>query len=514
MPSDPTARPRPNVLWIMTDQHHADAMSCAGHPDVQTPNLDRIAARGVRFSRGYCNNPICSPSRICFITGRYMHDHRMFGNEHALWPEPNHDTLACLLRRHGYQTALIGKSHMTRRWDADGFEHIRYTDLCDADPNDPRTCHYFAQLDDLGLADAYEEGVPQAGHEHARDGSKPALLPYEHSIEKYTGDETLKFLRGRDTRRPFAVQMSFQRPHEPITPAPEDFDLYDPDKLTLPDSADDYFEHRLAGRPKFMTDYAEQGGIYPLADPDPKRLRRCLASYYALITAIDREIGRVLDELEADGELDNTVIFFHADHGDFAGDHGLFHKNFGIFESIHRIPYLLSWPGGPRGEVRSELVDSVDWYTTCCALCDVSVPAHLNLPGRVLSEPHEPHEPTDHTICEWQATRTKQKVSAIRTDTHRLVYHGDQIPGNIHGELYDHTTDPGETRNLWNDPEHAALQTRLMNRLFTFTLEYGCTTTMQDGNATLRRERFAPRNLIHQQQKAWSSLKQVYEEPT
>ena len=134
---------RPNVLWLMSDQHNANCMSLMGHPNVRTPNLDRIAARGVAFSNGFANNPICSPSRICFMTGQYAHTHQMYGNDHAEYPEPNPETLTCRFRRHGYQTALFGKSHMVRRWDEDGFERIAYTDLCDATRDDPLTCHYF-----------------------------------------------------------------------------------------------------------------------------------------------------------------------------------------------------------------------------------------------------------------------------------------------------------------------------------------------------------------------------------
>ena len=128
---------RPNVLWLMSDQHNANCAGFAAHPNVETPNMDRIADEGVVFTRAFCNNPICSPSRICFMTGQYCHTHRMFGNDHSEIPEANPNTLACQFRRHGYQTAVIGKAHMVRRWDEDGFERIRYTDLCDATHLDP-----------------------------------------------------------------------------------------------------------------------------------------------------------------------------------------------------------------------------------------------------------------------------------------------------------------------------------------------------------------------------------------
>jgi choline-sulfatase/uncharacterized sulfatase len=127
--------------------------------------------------------------------------------------------------------------------------------------------------------------------------------------------------------------MSFQRPHAPIAPAKEHFDMYDPQDIVLPDNAFDFLENRFAGKPKFIQEKVAKSS-YPLADPNPDRLKRVIASYYALITVIDMEIGRVLDKLQEMGELDNTVIVYVADHGDFAGEHGLFHKNLGIYDSI------------------------------------------------------------------------------------------------------------------------------------------------------------------------------------
>ena len=500
---------RPNVLWLMSDQHHAGAMGCAGHPDVRTPNLDRIAARGVNFRQAFANNPICSPSRICFMTGQYMHTHGMFGNDHAEWPHPEPDTLACLFRRYGYQTGLFGKSHMIRRWDSEGFERVRYTDLCDATRDDPATCHYFSYLVGQGLADWYEEGTPKPGQQHTLDGSGPARLPYEHSIEHYTGEQTLAFLAERDASRPFFIQMSFQRPHAPIAPAREYFDLYDPDTLTLPDSADDYFERGFAGKPAFMRQMLAKGCGYPLADPNVARLRRCLASYYALIACIDQEIGRVLQRLADDGELDNTIVFYTADHGDFAGDHGLFHKNFGLYDSICRIPFLLSWPGGPQGMSCDDLVESVDLYPTLCELCDVPLPEGRE--GRSLV-PVGAGERIDRdaAFTEWDWWRLNRKVSAIRTADFRLVFYG----GAEGGELYDHRDDPGETVNHWDDPAYAASRLQLVERLLAFTQGYRTKSEFADDRRLDQEQPYSATKLVHKRRRYWNRLLESYREPT
>ncbi len=494
---------KPNVLWIMSDQHNANCTGYRQHPNVRTPNLDRIAAGGVDFTQAYVNNPVCSPSRICLMTGQYVHTHGFHGNVNFEYPESNPHTLACQLRRYGYQTALIGKSHMVGRWDREGFEHVRYCDMADAERGDPTTNHYFQYLDRLGLADFYEEGTPKPGQAYTMDGSGPARLPYEHSIERFTGRETLEFLETRDKERPFFVKMSFQRPHAPISPSVDHFDMYDPEEIVLPDSAVDYLERRFAGKPAFMREMLKDGCSYPLADPNPERLKRCLASYYSLITVIDQEIGHVLDFLDSTGELDNTIVVYLADHGDFAGEHGLFHKNFGIYDSIQHIPLLIRYPGGPQGVQCPEIVEAVDLYPTVCELCGVPVPDVVDgtsvLPALDGSRPGK-----DAAYCEWNFQG--EKVAAIRTKEYRLVLY--QKAGE--GELYDHRSDPGEVHNVWDDPACQAVKSELMQQLLKFTMNYATRSNMKTDAVNRQRTKHTPTVLLHTGKAYWSQLKQTY----
>lgn len=503
------ATKRPNVLWLMSDQHNANCAGYAGHPLVKTPALDKIAERGVNFTNGFANNPICSPSRICFMNGQYMHHHRMFGNDHSDIQTPNPDSMASLFRRWGYQTGLFGKSHMVRRWDEEGFESIAYTDLCDADDDDPRTTHYFNYLVEHGLADHYEEGSEKKGMDHCKDGSAPATLPYEHSIERFTGNKTMEFLENRDASRPFFVHMSFQRPHAPIAPAPEFFNMYNPDDIELPESAKDLFENGFAGKPVFMLEHIKQNREYPICDGDEKRLKRCLASYYALITCIDSEILRVLEHLEKTGELENTIVFYTADHGDFAGEHGLFHKNFGIYESIQRIPYLLSYPGGPRGVTRDGIVESVDLYPTLCELCQIPTPAGRD--GISLVPVMEGNAPgKDAAYCEWDCFSNRKKICAVRTKDFRLVFYGK----NMIGELYDRRTDPGEIHNLWNDPAYAEVQKELTENLFDFVMDYEAETDVAFDIARAKKKPYCFTKLLHKNRRYYSQLMKTYHEET
>lgn len=391
---------------------------------------------------------------------------------------------------------------MVRRWDADGFEFRAYTDLADADDNDPRTCHYFDYLVEQGLADHYEEGAPKPG-QITLDGSHPASLPYEHSIEHFTGEQSLRFLRERDTSRPFFLKMSFQRPHDPITPAPEDFDLINPDDVVLPDTISDLFDQQFAGKPQFMQDYMAAPGDYPMAQPDRKKLQRALASYYALIMKIDSEIGRVLEYLKQTGQYDNTVILYVSDHGDFAGEHGLFLKNLGIYESIHRIPLLLKWPGGPNATTCDELVESVDWYSTLCDLCDVPEPAGRD--GRSLV-PIATGEAAgkEHVICEHHAS------SAIRTQRYRLVYYTDQQTG----ELYDRDSDPGELVNLWDDPAYASVRLDLQQQLLDYHMDYRRDTDRARDQRESHATRYCFSPLLHKHRRYYSELTDAYNKPT
>jgi len=512
----------------MSDQHNAGCVGYRNHPNVRTPNLDALAADGVDFLSAFSNNPICAPSRICFMTGQYVHTHGFVGNWNRDWPDPNPDSMGSVFRMHGYQTALIGKSHMVRRWDADGFEYVQYTDLCDADPRDPLGHHYFSYLHERGLADLYEEGTPKPGQQTTMDGSAPAKLPYEHSIEAFTGERTLDFLQGRDPDRPFFIHMSFQRPHAPIAPAREHFDMYNPEEMVLPESAYDYFENRFHGKPRFMVERLKDGCGYPLADPDPGRLKRCLASYYALITAIDSEIGRVLDALKTSGEYENTVIVYTADHGDFAGEHGLFHKNFGIYDSIHRIPFLIKPPATLReptaGTTVPGIVESVDLYPTLCDLCGVPMPAGREgmslVPllrhgcggveqGDTVQSSAEsiariPAEGKPEAFCEWDWAMGR--ISAVRTRDFRLVFYG----ALDEGELYDHRTDPDETKNLWHDPGYRDIRLDLVERLLQFTLAYRTLSNASTDREKHQSERYTAGEQLQKHRKYWSDLDQAY----
>ncbi len=226
-----------------------------------------------------------------------------------------------------------------------------------------------------------------------------------------------------------------------------------------------------------------------------------MASYFALISVIDSEIGLVLDQLEESGELDNTVVFYTADHGDFAGEHGLMLKNLGIYDSIQRIPFILSWPGGPQGITCDKIVESVDWYTTLCSLCGINQPE-----GRdgtdLVSVVAGDNDGRDAAFCEWEWPNPGGRISSIRNDKYRLVFY-EALPD---GELYDQVNDPGELHNIWNAPEHTANRDELLLRLHAFSHDYEAVTNMQRDVHIGEQCRDTPKCLLQKQAIKWTEV--------
>lgn len=494
----------PNILWLMSDQHNANCMGVSGHPDVRTPNLDSIASRGIVFSRAYCNNPICAPSRCTFLSGQYVKTHGISGNvvhDQMTVSGPN---LGRLFKQNGYETALVGKAHMPLQWIQDGFETIRLSDLCDADWDDPTTCHYFKDLVEAGLADQYDQGLLSPDHPGYRKGSFVSDLPEEYSLEAWAGRKAVEFLQQRDPDKPFFLKVSFQRPHDPYAPPANRMNEYDPQSLHLPDNVNDYLENRFAGKPQFQQDYVNAGtGGYPYRSDNEGELRRTMAAYFTLITMIDESIGKVLAEIDAQGELDNTIIAYVADHGDFAGEHGLMLKNLGIYESVHRIPFLLAGPGVPQGKVRDSIVEGVDFYPMLAGLAGLACEPEIDgLSQRDVIESDENGRP--YAICEWEFLSPQSIVYAVRDDRFRYVRY-EENPGD--GELYDLCNDPGELRNLFHDSTYQSQQTQMaevLNQYLCGGVQRIC-RFVEDHEKTLESTHF-PTGRLHKCGAKWSGL--------
>jgi choline-sulfatase/uncharacterized sulfatase len=385
------------------------------------------------------------------LSGQFVKTHGIAAN-FIREREDEAPNLGRTFRDGGYQCALIGKAHLPAKWVREGFEYVRLSDLADASVDDPRTCHYFNDLVEAGLADDYDQGTLMPGHPGCGMRSFISRLPEEYSLEAWTGREARGFLARRDRERPFFLKVSFQRPHDPYAPPAARAHEYAPEALSLPDNADDFLRYRLKGKPKAQQQYAagELGVGYPFRPRDAEDLKLQMARHFTLITMIDEAIGGILADLKAAGDLDNTLIVYVADHGDFAGEHGMMLKNLGIYESIHNIPLIIAGPGVPAGQVRDAFFESVDFFPTLCELTGLTADPAVDGVSRV-PELEGAAPRLEQTVCEWLSTRGDgDEVHAVRAERYRYVVY-DNAP--VDGELYDHRTDPGEMVNLFHDPD-------------------------------------------------------------
>lgn len=478
---------RPNIILITDDQHNARNLGCYGDPLVRTPNLDNLAARGTRFTHAYAQNIMCAPSRISMMNGQYVHSHGYYGNwgpipEKPVW-------MTTWLRKHGYQTAMIGKAHYGYRRVRSEFDYIRLCDRADIDPKDPLTNDYFKMLVSHGRQDDHDVTLSQRAGNNVPFRSK---LPKELSLEWWTGDCAIEFLRNRDRAKPFFAHFSFQRPHSPITPpAPYDT-MYNPDDVKLPPSAGEDLSKKPAEQQS-----AAKRSAYPYHPVDQRKLKEIMAMYFGLITSIDDNVGRILNELEAQKLTGNTLIIFTADHGDFSGEHGFFHKNLGMYEAIMRIPYIAAGPGIEAGKVRDELVEQVDIFPTACETAGVPIPESVQ--GLSLRR-----------IDKWPRKASFHETEdrkGIRTARYRMTF---DVAGKAN-ELYDHESDPWEMTNQYENPDYQNARRELTEEM----LRYQARTEQQtnaSSNRPAKRQEMPPGPTydLWWDNQAWAAVKRKY----
>lgn len=410
---DTEAPQRPNLLFIIADQHRGDFMHCAGHPLAQTPSLDRLASQGVRFERAYTSWPICVPARMSIITGRYPHSHGAMGDKPVLL-QP---TIADQFKDLGYQTAAIGKMHFLDTDQHHGFD-------------------YRIEREDFEK----EIGEVRRAHTMSRDG-KPfgvATWPEEKTYEHFIADKTIGWLEKNGTE-PFIVWCSFSAPHPPYLSPENLFNLY-ADKVEPPPQPPE-------PNPLLRSD--EHMG--KLSEGD---VRTILACYLANITLTDMNLGRVLDALDRLGLSKNTVVCYTADHGDMQWQFERFGKGV-MYEGATHIPLILRAPSRvPQGAVRSEVVEHVDLYPTFCELLGAPIPTTVQ--GRSLLPLLE------GKASDWPNTAFSEQNRQV------TVVNGRYKCGFVQDkprELYDLQTDPQEWFNLIGKEDSASIVADMQKRL-------------------------------------------------
>lgn len=453
------AASRPNILFLIADQMQGRVL----HPDhpCLTPHLDQLAARGVRFPRAYTPNPLCSPARASLMTGLLPHNHGVLTVTHGVDADQSCLRLdkphwAQRLVAAGYRTGYFGKWHIER-----SYELARFGWQTDC------TTH-----SDLFKQRAAQQPppppLPQPPATPLRfeligpEGYGPALLyevidePVERRGLGIIVDLALDWL-SEATRRPqpWCAFVSVQEPHDPYRAPRPWFERYDPDCIALPASARD----DLSGRPNL---YKKAQNIF--AGLTDLQRRRAMACYWASISEIDQQFGRLLRAVERAGQLENTLVVLTSDHGELLGAHGLWMKNVGAFEEVYNVPLIVAGPGVARGAASAARVGLHDLCPTLCDLAGAQ-PIHnadcRSFAGLLADPAADAH--WQRGFAEYHGTRQLLTQRILWDGPWKLVHNGFDFD-----ELYNLETDPHELHNLAADPAYADQLRRLMALAWDF----------------------------------------------
>jgi arylsulfatase A-like enzyme len=461
---------RPNLLFLWVDQHRGDTMPYAGNTVLQAPNLKRLGEKSFCFTRAYCAQPVCTPSRGSILTGLYPHNHGSVQNNIRL--DPKVKTIAEYVAP-DCATAYYGKWHLGDEIRAQhGFKDWRSIE-------DGAYRQFYTNKEDLKLRSSYhyylaKYGFPPDEKDADSDGSvvfsrtMAAAMAERYTKVAYLGDEAAKFIRGHKGDQPFVLSVNSLEPHPPsygpLNGAHDPAEVAVTPSFGIPVGADASKLHRM------NYERLHKGGYknHPIDTPDD--FRRLRANYYGLISMVDRSYGRILQALEESGQADNTIIVYTSDHGDMMGDHCLMQK--GVFyEGATHIPLMIHVPWLSQKQVMMDQpFNLVDLMPTMLELLNAEVPTQIDGRSRAgaLREPAS-WKPED-IVIQWteEKDHSMDGRSLLTTDRWKLnLYHGD-MP-----ELYDLNTDPGELRNLARDGAHQDRVRELAGRIFSWQKQYG-----------------------------------------
>lgn len=436
----PTSRARgnstPNILLIMSDEHNADVMGCAGNRISRSPNLDALAERGIVFENCYCNAPLCVPSRLSFTAGKYASRVGAWSNDCWL-PSAEYPSLPRLLQTQGYESFLCGKMHydVSRRY---GFAEIGGP--IETNSNIKRGKGTRRAADDLtpmpGISRRFEDF-------HTGDDSR--VLQHDRHVTEHA----VKFIEERSSSdQPFFLLVGYLAPHFPLI-VPEPYWKPYQGKVPLPVIPDGFLD-------TLPRNYRHLRIAFNVEDVPEDIVRLGRELYYGFVQWLDEEIGKIIQALRRSDAADNTVVIYTSDHGENMGEHGLWWKNC-MYDSAARIPLIVSWPerwkGGQR---RSEVCSLVDVVQTLADLGGANGPEDWDGDPmtRWLDDPKTKWK--DSAVSEYYGHNIASGYAMFRRGRFKYVYH---TPPDEHHpaerELYDLEKDPGEFRNLAEDPKQA-----------------------------------------------------------
>jgi len=448
---------RPNILFIMSDDHAAHAMSCYGSRINKTPHMDRVAEGGMRFEHCFCTNSICTPSRASILTGTYNHVNGV--TTLATYMDNRLQTFPKLLREAGYETAMIGKWHLGQ-----GSAHW------------PTGFDYWNILPGQGAY--HDPRMVEMGEDHKYEGYTTDLIT----------DFSLDWLEKRDREKPFLLLCHHKAPHRPWRPDEKHERMFAPRVIPEPETFNDDYANRASAAALArmrMSDLNEKdlkgpvpAGLSPEAERS-WRYQRYIKDYLACVASVDDGVGRLLDYLDAEGLAENTIVVYTSDQGFFLGDHGWYDKRF-MYEESLRMPFVVRYPREiASGSVSREMILNVDFPLTFLDYAGVEPPGEMQgtsfrplLRGEVpegwqksMYYRYWMHADNPHNVCAHYGVRTLK---------HKLIYYyadpldqpgANEDPRQPEWELFDLEKDPHELNNVYGDPAYAEIVAELKAEL-------------------------------------------------
>jgi len=420
------AATRPNIVILFTDDQRFDTIGALGHPEVKTPNMDRLVRSGVAFTNAHIMGgtipAVCAPSRAMLMTGQtlfHIHD-SIIAPDAAKRPKRPFDLMPETFGKNGYMTYGIGKWHNGPALYARSFKGGKNI--------------FFGGMSD-------QTKVPVQSFDAAGKYSKERTqVASQHSSNLFS-DAAVDFVRGRKgNTEPFFLYVAFTSPHDPRTPPPEFAAMYSPERVQMP--------------PNFLPQHPFDNGELKVRDellaPFPRTpdvIRRHIADYYGMISHVDAQIGRVVDILDETGQRDNTIVVFIADNGLALGQHGLMGKQ-NLYEHSVRVPMVIGGPGLPRGKKSDAFCYLLDLFPTLCELTGLSTPGTVE--GKSLA-----------SIARGSQSKVRDSVFYAYRQFQRGVHAGDwkliryNAGGVRNTQLFNLKDDPHETRNLASEAKNA-----------------------------------------------------------